>query len=71
MRLICILGSFGQLLMGLLRRGDPDPGSGSELLALAAECLDQLPRRDQTLVEAIKRADAILVRLADGQVMTT
>jgi len=24
MRLICMLGSFGPLLMGLLRRGDPD-----------------------------------------------
>jgi hypothetical protein len=40
-------------MMGLLGRGDPDTGSRGELFALAADCRDQLPRRDQTLVEAV------------------
>ena len=40
-------------------------GSRSEVYALAAECLDQLPRRDQTLVEAVNER----MRLWFGLVM--
>ncbi len=53
--------------MGLLRRGDPDTGSRSELFALAAECLDQLPRRDQTLVGAVSERMRLRARPGDGK----